>query len=162
MRFLRPIKNLPDDVVRNFTEVDGFNHVAVVATSLPDAPGLVWGYGVGRFVRNEKRPAVAELAITVSDDAQGRGLGHRLALILAAAAQERGVETFEMSVLWTNTRAHLLLQRLGAERIGRDGEVVDYRISTSKLVAQGLARPATHSLERVVTSTPERAAIYVK
>lgn len=135
MRFLRPIKALPDDVVRNFTEVDGFNHVAVVATSMPEAFGLVRGYGVGRFVRNEKDPTVAELAITVSDEIQGQGLGARLAVILAVAARERRVEAFEMSVLWTNTRAHRLLERLGAERIGRDGEVVDYRIATYKLAA---------------------------
>lgn len=133
MRFLRPIKTLPDDVVRHFTEVDGFNHVAVVATSVPETFGSVRGYGVGRFVRKDGHPKIAELAVTVSDDAQGQGLGQRLAIVLAMAARERGIETFEMSVLWTNTRAHHLLQRLGAELVGRDGEVVDYRISTSKL-----------------------------
>lgn len=144
-RFFRVLPELPDAVVQYFTELDGFDHVAVVATSMP-GDGPERGFGVGRFVRRAADPTSAELAITVADELQGQGLGRRLTWILAVAARERGVETFEMSVLSTNMRVHALLHRLGAERCRADRDVVEYEISTSKVADAGpgptdVARP---------------------
>jgi GNAT superfamily N-acetyltransferase len=71
--------------------------------------------------------------VTVTDDAQGRGLGRRLFEALSCVARNRGVETFEMSVHWSNSRVHGFLGRLGATPRRRDGEVVEYTLGTAAL-----------------------------
>lgn len=135
MRFFRPLRELPDNVLRYLTEVDGVNHAAIIATSGPDgAINGERGFGVARFVRSVKDPTSAELAITVTDDAQGLGLGRALLRALARAARERSVETFEMSVLSRNARVRRLLHRAGARRRGGDWEVSEYLLETSAFV----------------------------
>ncbi len=78
-------------------------------------------------------PRHAEVAITVVDEAQGRGLGLRLLQTLAAVARDRGVETFLMNILWGNARAQGVLRRMGAQRTRIDGEVIEYTIPTAAL-----------------------------
>lgn len=136
LRFFVPLHNLSDDVVRYLTDVDGINHAALVAVSPRDDRAGVpeRGFGVARFIRSEKNPKHAELAVTVTDDAQGRGLGRLLVNRLAIAARERGVETFEMSVMGMNRSVVAWLLRLGAEPRGRDGAYVEYVIPTTSIV----------------------------
>jgi GNAT superfamily N-acetyltransferase len=131
MRFFSPLHTLSDDTVRYLTEVDGKDHVAIVAVSPPPEGGTSdRGFGVARFIRSASDPRSAELAITVTDDTQGRGLGRRLLETLMVAARERGIETFEINVHWGNARVHGFLQRLGATRRRREGEVVEYTLAT--------------------------------
>jgi ribosomal protein S18 acetylase RimI-like enzyme len=133
MRFFVPMRELSDRAVRYFTEVDGVNHAALIAVSMPERGVPERGYGVARFVRRQDDPTSAELAITVTDDAQHHGLGRRLARTLAVAARERGIETFLMSVLDSNADVRRWLRRVGAEARGRDGTVVEYRIPVSRI-----------------------------
>jgi ribosomal protein S18 acetylase RimI-like enzyme len=93
---------------------------------------------VARFVRSKTDATSAELAIVVTDDTQGLGLGDELTRALAAAAHERGIETFTMSVLWSNTRVRSMLRRLGAQSRRSAGESIDYAIPTSTLAGHGL------------------------
>jgi ribosomal protein S18 acetylase RimI-like enzyme len=74
------------------------------------------------------------VAVTVADDSQGRGLGRRLIETLAVAARERGIETFEMSVLASNRRVRGFLRRIDAECRGRDGDVLEYRLPVAALL----------------------------
>jgi GNAT superfamily N-acetyltransferase len=142
MRFFAPLHALSDEVVRYFTEVDGMDHAAIIAVSMPEGEGVnVRGFGVARFIRSAEDPSRAEAALTVTDDAQGRGLGRRLLETLAVAALERGVTTFEMSVLWSNSRLHGFLRRAGAKRRRIDGEVVEYAIETASLAPRSAAAP---------------------
>ena len=55
----------------------------------------------------------AELALTVSDDYQGAGLGHRLLQALMARAREGGLERLRAIVLLDNAPMLRLLQRYG-------------------------------------------------
>ena len=113
-RFLAPMTELSDAYVDYLTRVDGQDHVAIVGvTQLPGVPGDV-GLGVARFVRVAGEPEVAEAAITVVDDAQGKGLGRLLAIALARAAHERGVRRFRGRTLADNPLAHQLLADVGA------------------------------------------------
>ena len=84
-RFLAPKPRLSPSELRYLTEVDGRDHVALVAVA-PRTPPTAWS-GVGRFVRLAEAPDTAEFAIVVADDWQGRGLGRALAERLAAAAR---------------------------------------------------------------------------
>lgn len=133
MRFFAPLKELPSDVIRYFTQVDGIDHAALVAVSVPDerATGAEVGLGVARFIRSKVDPAAAELAVTVVDDMQRRGLGTLLVATLAVAAMERGVEAFTMNVLWSNERVRRSLVRLGATEWGHLGDVATCSVSTS-------------------------------
>jgi GNAT superfamily N-acetyltransferase len=141
MRFFTPLHALSDDAVRYLTEVDGLNHAALIAVSTPgEGPRAEEkGYGVARFIRSATDPSSAEVAVTVTDDTQGRGLGRRLVETLAVAARERGIETFEMTVLGSNWRIRDFLHRLHAEHRRRDGEVLEFSVGTAAIVAQTAA-----------------------
>src|SRR5512140_526068 len=69
-RFFAPLRELSDELVRRMTDVDGRDHAALVATSRDGERG----FGVARYVRSKDDPSRAEIAVTVVDDVQGRGL----------------------------------------------------------------------------------------
>jgi GNAT superfamily N-acetyltransferase len=126
-RFFGGVNVLTDKILRYLTVVDGHDHVALVATRVgdgPDGSGEV-GLGVARFVRLTDEPTVAEAAITVVDEVQGRGLGGILALTLARAARERGIEHFRGEILADNPSARQLLEEVGAVmRVEDEGRLV--------------------------------------
>jgi ribosomal protein S18 acetylase RimI-like enzyme len=139
LRFFVPMRELPSSLVRYLTEVDGFDHAALVAVSPPDAGSAPErGFGVARFVRDKQDSTRAEFAIVVTDDMQGVGLGEALTKSLAAAALERGIETFTMSVLYSNMRVRSMLQRAGAHAHGSVGDNIEYGMPTAALAARGL------------------------
>lgn len=123
-RFLGGVTSLSDAQLRYLTEVDGHNHVAIVATTEPPGGGEPVGLGVARYVRATDDPEVAEVAITVQDEWQGRGLGRLLGLVLARAALERGVKRFRGEILEDNDVVQALLADCGATVRKHEGAVV--------------------------------------
>ncbi len=111
-RFLSPLHKLSPERVRELTDVDQHDHVAIAARdeSRPEHPGI----GVARFVRLEQEPRVAEFAITVIDDYQHRGLGTLLLKQLLKAAQALRVRTLRGFLLADNLAMIQLLQKFGA------------------------------------------------
>jgi RimJ/RimL family protein N-acetyltransferase len=111
-RFLSPFHKLTPGQVRELTEVDQHDHVAIAARdeSRPDHPGI----GVARFVRLAQDPGVAEFAITVIDDYQHRGLGTLLLKQLLRAAQALRVRTLRGFLLADNLAMIHLLRNFGA------------------------------------------------
>src|SRR3954464_12222743 len=72
-RFLTPKRTFSRSELRYLTEVDGRDHVALVAEyPCYPAPPLT---AVARFVRPKDAPDAAEVAFTVADEWQGRGFG---------------------------------------------------------------------------------------
>jgi GNAT superfamily N-acetyltransferase len=114
-RFMAPIDELTPDMLRQFTEVDYVDHFAYVAL-LADEPGLP-GVGVARYVRLEDDPEVAEAAITVIDDYQGRGVGTLLLEALGAVALENGIRRFRGYVLEQNRP---MIELLGDGGVGME------------------------------------------
>jgi RimJ/RimL family protein N-acetyltransferase len=110
-RFLMPKPRFSSSELRYLTEIDGFDHVAIVAVSAED-PEIF--YGVARFVRLRDDPDTAEAAIVVGDPLQGKGLGRELARRLADEARERGVKRFTASLLSDNEPARRLFASLCA------------------------------------------------
>jgi GNAT superfamily N-acetyltransferase len=107
MRFAASMPTLPDRLVRYLSTPDGRRHVA-------------WGVfaggrlaAMGRFVRLADDPSTAEVALTVTDRWQGRGLGPALLRRLAGSARELGVERFAFTVSGDNRPAQKMLGRLG-------------------------------------------------
>jgi GNAT superfamily N-acetyltransferase len=111
-RFMSPIDELTPDMLREFTEVDYVDHFAYVAL-LADQPGLP-GIGVARYIRLPDDPEVAESAVTVVDEYQGRGLGTLLIEALGAVALENGILRFRGYLLIDNQPMVELVEELGA------------------------------------------------
>ncbi len=113
-RFLQPKPRLSAAELRYLTEVDGIDHVALVA-ELAGGSGTRPVVAVGRWVRDRERPDQAEIAVVVCDALQGQGLGSLLGRELAAAAQERGIARFTATMLAENEPARRLLAGLTGE-----------------------------------------------
>ena len=126
-RFLFAKPRLSEQEVRFLTDVDGEDHVALGAVTWDDR-GEEVGLGVARFVRLAHLPEVAEVAITVVDDAQGKGLGRVLMDALGRAARERGVERFEFRVLADNEPMFRLVQALAPCEPRREGESLCFSV----------------------------------
>jgi GNAT superfamily N-acetyltransferase len=114
-RFLTALEHLSDQQVRSLTEIDYDDRMAWVAVdpSRPSLPGL----GVARYVRLAEEPAVAEAAVTVLDEYQGRGIGTILLRMLAGSAREHGIRSFRGYVLAENAPMMDILQDLGATAV---------------------------------------------
>ena len=110
-RFLMPKPRFSSSELRYLTEIDGFDHVAIVAVSAED-PDVF--YGVARFVRWQDDPEAAEAAIVVADPLQGMGLGRELGRRLADEARERGVKRFTATLLGENVAAHRLFAAISS------------------------------------------------
>ena len=109
-RFLSPKRSFSRAELRYLTEVDGRDHVALVA-EYPGEPvrRLI---AVGRFVRLAQNTDAAEVAIVVADDWQRRGVGSLFAERLAAQARRLGVKRFTATMATDNVAAHRLMDRL--------------------------------------------------
>jgi GNAT superfamily N-acetyltransferase len=101
-RFFEPKQELTEKELSYFTEIDFIHHVALVVT-LPDNEGerII---GVGRYIVFDTPPLAqrAEVAFTVADEHQGRGIGTLLLEHLVLIARAKGISTFEADVLAEN------------------------------------------------------------
>jgi GNAT superfamily N-acetyltransferase len=111
-RFMAPIEELTADQLRFLTEIDYVDHFAWLALDL-DAAGHP-GVGVSRYVRIPEEPEVAEAAVTVVDDYQGRGVGTLLLEALGAVALENGITRFRGYALEDNRPILDVLEAMGA------------------------------------------------
>ena len=108
-RFLSPKLELSRTEVRYLTDVDGADHVALVAVCRDEPERIV---GVGRFVRLAGDPESAEMAVVVADELQGRGLGRLIGVALADAARARGIRRFTATMLSDNVAALRLFEAI--------------------------------------------------
>ena len=110
-RFFSVKLNLTPNELTYFTEVDFLHHVALVA-ELQDGTQLR-PVGVGRFVRCTDQPDHSEIALTVIDELQGKGIGKVLLYRLIECARELGVRHLDATVLAQNTRVSKMLSKTG-------------------------------------------------
>jgi RimJ/RimL family protein N-acetyltransferase len=135
MRF-HGLPHLTEAMWRYLTEVDGRRHFACVLVA-PDGRII----GVARFIR---APTHVELAITVADAWQGKGLGRILLVELIARARAVGIDELVAFALADNAAIRALLVGCGAQRVETDGSLVTYRLRTG---ASPLAREGVVSQE---------------
>jgi GNAT superfamily N-acetyltransferase len=120
-RYLAPKKRFTRRELRYLTELDGWNHVALVAESPTQPVRRI--LGVGRYVRNAEHPESAEAAFEVIDDFQRMGLGSLLAEELAHRASMRGITRFTATMASDNVPA----QRVFAKLLGCIAEACMHR-----------------------------------
>jgi RimJ/RimL family protein N-acetyltransferase len=107
-RFLSPKLRLTDADLRELTNVDGHDRVALVAETPGGRP-----IGVARFVRNPDGES-ADVAVTIIDDWQGNGVGTLLAASLAQRAQQVGIRRFTLMMAPDNKAARQLMHRFSS------------------------------------------------
>lgn len=141
LRFLGPKASLTAAELRYLTEIDGHNHEALTAID----PATGRGVAIGRWVRDVDHPARAEVAITVADDWQRRGLGKIVLRRLVDRAREEGVQTFTALVSMDNRGMRTLLERLdGSATVEPKGNgTVEWQI---ELAPRGLGRQLEEAL----------------
>jgi GNAT superfamily N-acetyltransferase len=116
-RFLAAKPRLTSAELRYLTEIDGHDHIALVATLASDPESIVAVARCVRFppasagglVTASLAPDTAEFAIVVGDPLQGRGLGSLLARELAAAARSAGIRRFSATMAGENVAVRRLI-----------------------------------------------------
>jgi len=91
-------------------EVDYVDHFVWVVTACADGPVIA----DARFIRDEDDPRSAEVALTVADAYQNRGIGTLLLSALAVAARVDGIERLHARVLADNPPARALGNKVDA------------------------------------------------
>ena len=149
-RFLGPKPSLSASELRYLTEVDGFDHYAIVAMPAGDEERI---RAVARFVRLADDPTAAEAAILVCDDLQGKGLGSLLARRLSDAARERGIDRLTASISSENRPALALMRRIDERLSG-----APVGSSVTELVARLPVAPADALGEEPATAPASASA----
>jgi len=109
-RFFAPRRELSDSDLHRLTAMDGWNQYALGACTR-GADGALEGIAVARFARTSPDSRTAEMAITVVDAFQGRGIGKALVARIVNAATARGIRTLHAIVMPDNMPIIALLQR---------------------------------------------------
>lgn len=125
-RFMSPKARLSEGELRYLTDVDGIDHFALGAVRR-HLMSKDEGVGSARFVRLANEPDVAEPAVTVLDDYQGKGLGSILLQRLIEAAWERDVRWFRSELLAENKASKRMMESLSPDvrfRAAGDGALV--------------------------------------
>jgi len=122
-RFLAPVPHLTESMLDHLVdEVDGVDHVARVMFVLEDGVDGEVGVpaGVARMIRYSEDPTAADVAVTVVDMYQGRGVATAL-LAELMRHRPKGIERLVTEVAADNPASLAMLRRLGPTTVERDG-----------------------------------------
>ena len=118
-RFLTPVASLSKAQLKYLTETDNKNHLALCVHNL-DFTGIA----VARYIKIKDEPNTAEIAITILDDYQNKGLGTKLLRFLIEAATENGIKKFIGFVLEENRVMIKILEKFGAKLMRDEKDVL--------------------------------------
>jgi RimJ/RimL family protein N-acetyltransferase len=123
-RFFSPKKELTEGELKQLTDVDFANVIALVTTTqTSEGETLIAG---GRYaVDDPKNPRSAELAFLTGEAYRGRGIASILLKHLTRLAKDAGLKRFEAEVLAQNQPMLAVFKKSGlAIRQKREGDVV--------------------------------------
>ncbi len=109
-RFFGGVNELSPSQIKRFCTVDGCHSMAFVATVRRNGQDVE--IGVSRYAP-DARDDIREMAITIADDWQNKGLDTLLMQPLIDAAKENGVKQLYSIDLGDNAAMHALAERLG-------------------------------------------------
>ena len=115
LRFLSPLPTLPERTLDRLMDVDGREHVALAAVHRGEL------IGVARYVRDRRDRGLADVAVTVVDDHQGRGLGRRLLGALLERGAADGLRAVTFDVHPSTQAGQRLVRSVGARMTWSDG-----------------------------------------
>ena len=141
---------LPSPALMHYlSEVDYVDHFVWVVTDGSDP------VADARFVRDEADPTIAEIAFTVADAYQGRGIGSFLIGALSIAARVDGVERFSARMLSDNLPMRTIMDRYGAVWQREDVGVITTIIDVPRRRDLHLKRDMADQIERVARQVIE-------
>jgi RimJ/RimL family protein N-acetyltransferase len=117
LRFAGPKPRLTAAELAYLLDVDHDRHEALIAYECGSGRGV----GIARYVRLPGDPSAADVAVTVIDEWQGRGVGRRLLAMLTQRAAEAGIRRLHADALRENRGALRLLRGAGFRVVGWEG-----------------------------------------
>ena len=132
MRFLG-VKKLSAAELRYLTDVDHHDHEALVALDRAGGQGV----GIARYIGNADDPQPAEIAVTIIDDWQERGLATELLARLSDRARQEGIRRFSALADADNVAVAAGLRNAGAHLVRRGRGTVEYEITLTRGAARG-------------------------
>ncbi len=106
-----------------------------------------------RYVRLDDTPTIAELAVTVVDEFQGRGVGSFLVSATALAAHRNGIDLLRAHLLTDNHRMLAVLEGLGGTVTEVDGPTLVVDLATAA-AAEVLGDEERQPLMRMIEAAP--------
>ena len=127
LRFLTGKPNLTPAELLYFTDVDHHDHEALGAMSPLDGRGL----GIARYIRHAEDLGGAEIAVTVIDEWQRRGLATELLSRLADRGRQEGIRHFTALVAVDNAAVGGMLHdiRTGVRIVHSESGTAEYEIT---------------------------------
>src|SRR4051812_9430235 len=122
LRFAAPKPRLTKADLDALLDLDHHDREALLAID----PLTRDGVAVARYVRLRDEPDAAEVAVTVADAWQGRGLGTLLTALLIERARAEGVVRLRAVTLDENHRARRMLKTGGFHAHDREGALVSF------------------------------------
>ncbi|HEX5916532.1 MAG TPA: GNAT family N-acetyltransferase [Nocardioides sp.] len=148
-RFLAPVRHLSDAMLDHLVDdVDGVDHIALVLC-VETSPDVYDPVALARMVRYADVTDAADLAVTVKDEWQGRGVATVLLDVLMRR-RPAGVDRIVTEVLQDNPASLGMLRRLGAVSLEDEGNGV-YGVVVELEPLPPAARPAATGVD-----TPSR------
>jgi len=132
-RFFTGKVRLSEAEVRYLTNIDHHDHEALCAVSRDGR-----GVGVARYIRDRDETASAEVAVTVVDEWQGRGLGGKLLALLSNRARAAGITRFTAVTAAGNTASKTLIVHAGGMCVSGRGPHWEYEIPLEPLRDESL------------------------
>ncbi|OQY43844.1 MAG: hypothetical protein B6242_13895 [Anaerolineaceae bacterium 4572_78] len=156
LRFFSGLESLSDNMLQYLTNVDGYNHVAIVALVESVKGKREYGVGVARFVRIKDEPNVAEIAVSVIDNMHNKGLGRLLLKTIKEAAIERDIQYFRAEILASNEAVQHILQDINTKVIQdyRDMIIIDIPLGETETgtLLENNQESVSHCLKDIVSA----------
>jgi len=99
-----------------FVKCDGIERIGIVLAPLDESGEELPPVGVAHCLRDARHSVSAEVAVVVTDEWQGRGVGSALIASLARRAAAVGIERWWALMLTDNFAARRLLEKSGRVR----------------------------------------------
>nr|QGJ83538.1 hypothetical protein [Opalina sp. OP10] len=116
---MHPIKRLSPDQLEYLSNVDFVDHFAFGI--ICNKPPYERGVAVARYIRDSEEPDLAEWAVIVTDDFQGKSIGSALLYALSVVAMRHGIRRFGAVVHPTNIKILNGLKKLNVVKVVRYG-----------------------------------------
>ncbi|MCW2546040.1 MAG: Protein acetyltransferase [Mycobacterium sp.] len=126
LRFHGAKVSLTQTDIDHLTDIDHREREALVALSEADGRGI----GIARYNPDTDDPEIAEIAVTVIDDWQHRGIGTELLKRLSERAHDKGICRFSAIVTNDNPAVVNLLHSLNRDVtvLDRDRDTTEYLV----------------------------------
>ncbi len=150
LRFAAPKPRLTERELDHLVAVDHHGTEALVAFD----PATGRGIAVARYAPLPGAPRVADVAVTVADEWQGRGLGTALLARLVERAAAEGHVALRADVLAVNRPSLALLRRAGFRLREHGGTLLELELALRPAPSEngGQARRAPRAVPRATPS----------